>query len=436
MRVGCDKILANFASMKKLLILIVFSLMVSSARADDAVVFRVLPQRITQQFGELYVCQQGRVCRLRNLCEERHPDDELKWMFYDGQNLKLFPYAVDDSVMWFSQTDPLPVKMTDDEMAFVTKVQIYMQELAEQKDYDELSKVITQVQAYQLKNGGTSLPSAFADALTDFYDGPWNHLIFWIIGYLCLMLMFDFYRKKYHDENYRMPQSKLRKRCLIYALMAFSYVTLLIVIRWILGRHVPLASGCDVMLFMIWCILLVGLIGRKRHSSILPTSILASIIVVFGLCTTDGTITALPTALDSPWLGFHVAVSIASYSFFIMMAINGLRGLILFRKDKDNLPAVNDLRTISYNFLIPGTLCLSAGIIMGGLWAKSAWGAFWSWDPKETWALLTLIVYGLGYLPWFKSAKAFHIFSVVAFIFVLFTYFGVNYWLGGLHGYV
>lgn len=436
MRVGCDRLLANFANMKKLLILIVFSLMFSSARADDAVVFRVLPQRITQQFGELYVCQQGRVCRLRNLCEERHPDDELKRMFYDSQNLKLFPYAVADSVMWFSQTDPLPAKMTDDEMAFVTKVQIYMQELAEQKDYDELSKVITQVQAYQLKNGGDSLPSDFVEALTDFYDGPWNHLIFWIIGYLCLMLMFDFYRKKYHDENYRMPQSKLRKRCLIYALMAFSYVTLLIVIRWILGRHVPLASGCDVMLFMIWCILLVGLIGRKRHSSILPTSILASIIVVFGLCTTDGSITALPTALDSPWLGFHVAVSIASYSFFILMAINGIRGLILMHKDKDNLPIVYGLQGVSFIMLIFGTLFLAAGIIMGGLWAKSAWGAFWSWDPKETWALLTLIVYSLGYLPWFKSAKVFHIFSVVAFVFVLFTYFGVNYLLGGLHGYV
>ena len=429
-------VFSNFAGMKKIWLWIVFSLMVSLAHADETLVFCGLPDSIAEQFGELYVCQQGRVCRMRNVCDARHRQAELSEMFIEGQNLKLFPYAAADSVVWFSSVEPLPAKMTADERVFVTKVQCYMQELAEQHDYNELSKVIAQVQTYQQQNGGDTLPSAFEAALDDFYASRCNQYIFWVVIWLGFLPMSNYFKKHYHDENYTIPQSNLRKLCLIYSFMALFYFALLIVMRWILGRHVPLASGHEVMLFLSWCILLEGIIGRNRHSSVLPTSILASLIVGIAVGSTDANITGLPTALDSPWLGFHVAVTIVSYSFFILMAINGLRGLILLRKDKDNVPYVESLCAVSRHLLMPGTICLAAGIIMGGFWAVSAWGSFWSWDPKETWALLTLIVYGLGFSPWFKSAKAFHIFSVVAVLFVLFTYFGVNYLLGGLHGYV
>ena len=431
-----SKRLISFVSMKRMMLSIVFSLMLSLVYADANTVFCGLPDSIAEQYGELYVCQQGRVCHLRNLCDARHRQAELSELFIDGRNLKLFPYATADSVVWYASGEPLPAKMKDDEVLFVTKVQRYMLELAEQNDYEALSEVIAQVRNYQLKNGSNTIPATFVDSLDDYYSSRCNQYILWVVIWLGFLPMSHYFRKRYHDEYDLITRSGLRKLCLLYSFVALCYYTFLIVTRWIVGGHVPLTSGHEVMLFLTWCILLTGLVDRNRHSSVLPTSILASLIIGLGVGTTDATITGLSTALDSPWLGFHVAVTIASYSFFIMMAINGIRGLFLLCKGRAKLLYVEKLRSISRNWLIPGTICLAAGIVMGGFWAQSAWGSFWSWDPKETWALLTLVVYGLGYLPWLRSAKVFHIFSVVAILFVLFTYFGVNYLLGGLHGYV
>ena len=146
----------------------------------------------------------------------------------------------------------------------------------------------------------------------------------------------------------------------------------------------------------------------------------------------------LQPVLQTPLLGIHVSVIMLAYTLFAIIAINGIVGL-----------CSKKLSTINYQLstilLYPALFSLTAGIFIGAVWANMSWGRYWGWDPKETWALITMLVYALLlHFPWLKSKLhithqtsniCYHVFSVIAFLFVLFTYFGVSYLLGGLHSY-
>ena len=146
----------------------------------------------------------------------------------------------------------------------------------------------------------------------------------------------------------------------------------------------------------------------------------------------------LQPVLQTPLLGIHVSVIMLAYTLFAIIMINGILGLCMAQKREM-------LMTLSQVLLFPAIFCLAAGIFIGAVWANLSWGRYWGWDPKETWALITMIVYAcLLHWPMIKKPSAmsrrqleiaYHIFSIVAFLFVLFTYFGVNRLLGGLHSY-
>lgn len=146
----------------------------------------------------------------------------------------------------------------------------------------------------------------------------------------------------------------------------------------------------------------------------------------------------LQPILQTPLLGIHVSVIMLAYTLFAIIMINGILGLCMAQKREM-------LMTLSQVLLYPAIFCLTAGIFIGAVWANLSWGRYWGWDPKETWALITMIVYACQ-LHWpliigklkltnNKLQIAYHIISVVNFLFVLFTYFGVNRLLGGLHSY-
>ncbi|MBO4578313.1 MAG: cytochrome c biogenesis protein CcsA [Paludibacteraceae bacterium] len=146
----------------------------------------------------------------------------------------------------------------------------------------------------------------------------------------------------------------------------------------------------------------------------------------------------LEPVLQTPLLGIHVSVIMLAYTLFAIIAINGIVGLC----NKRLSPFTFHLSTV---LLYPALFCLTAGIFIGAVWANMSWGRYWGWDPKETWALITMLVYAmLLHFPWLKKLSAisgqrsetvYHVCSIVAFAFVLFTYFGVNHLLGGLHSY-
>lgn len=395
---------------------------------------RVLPDAVAEQYGRLYVSYQGRVCQLRNICSSTRRTEQLTELFYQSQTLAMFPYADGDTVRWLTSVSVLPEGMPADEQNFVRKLPDYMQELDLQMDFDALADVIAKLGVYQQQRGGDTLPTPFVDALDSFYAGRVHDGVRWVFLFCGLLLMSCFFRERIGDENYHLPRAKLMKGCRIYTLVAFVYVGLLFAIRWIVGGHVPMTTGYEVMLFLVWCILLMGLVGSRRHGSALPTSLLACVVAVPVMGLFDASIGVLPAALDSPLLGFHVAVIIFSYALFALMALNGLRGML--KRCRGSLAKSDELAAINKALLTPGVVSLAVGIVLGSFWAKTAWGAYWSWDPKETWSLVTLVVYGMGFMPWLRSAKAFHVFAMVAFLFVLFTYFGVNYVLGGMHAYV
>lgn len=142
----------------------------------------------------------------------------------------------------------------------------------------------------------------------------------------------------------------------------------------------------------------------------------------------------LMPVLRSPLLWIHVAFMIICYTLFALMAVNGVAGLSL--KDESRRVMLQDLNLV---ILYPAVFLLAAGIIVGAYWASISWGRYWSWDPKETWALITLLIYAIGlhraFLKPFRNPRFFHAFCIAAFLFVLVTWFGVNLFMGGMHSY-
>ncbi len=146
----------------------------------------------------------------------------------------------------------------------------------------------------------------------------------------------------------------------------------------------------------------------------------------------------LQPVLQTPLLGIHVSVIMLAYTLFAVIMVNGILGLVMPTKREQ-------LMHLSQLLLYPALFCLTAGIFIGAVWANMSWGRYWGWDPKETWALITMLVYAvLLHWPLVKGKLkisedklqiCYHIFGVIAFLFVLFTYFGVSYLLGGLHSY-
>lgn len=140
--------------------------------------------------------------------------------------------------------------------------------------------------------------------------------------------------------------------------------------------------------------------------------------------------------LDSPLLCIHVMLVMVAYALLAFVMFGGVAGVVLHRRARG---AAAQLQAVSRLMLYPAVFCLAAGIFVGAVWANVSWGRYWGWDPKEVWALVTLLVYALplhaGSLPWFRRPLFFHWFCIAAFLSVLVTYFGVNFLLGGMHSY-
>ncbi len=168
-------------------------------------------------------------------------------------------------------------------------------------------------------------------------------------------------------------------------------------------------------------------------------------IIIFGIFMTAFMLYdyVAPTAqpipvLRSPLLSFHIATIIFAYSLLLFPLLCGIIAVLLhFRQNRQS--EILQLRTMSHATLYPAVFLLASGIVIGAVWANLSWGRYWGWDPKETWALITLLVYSLpihsASLRFLRRPLAFHIFCICAFLCVLMTYFGVNYLLGGIHSY-
>ena len=207
-----------------------------------------------------------------------------------------------------------------------------------------------------------------------------------------------------------------------------------------------MSNGYESMIFVAWVTLLAGLIFVKRSGYALAlTAILAALsLMVAGMSNMNPEITNLVPVLKSPWLTIHVAVIMAGYGFLGLASIMGLLNIVLYAVltpgNKTRMEEVIlQVTNVNHLTLIVGLYFMTAGVFLGGVWANESWGRYWGWDPKETWALITVLVYAfvthMHRIPGLRGRFAFNLASFISYSSVMMTYFGVNYFLGGMHSY-
>ncbi|MBI4179700.1 cytochrome c biogenesis protein CcsA [bacterium] len=214
-------------------------------------------------------------------------------------------------------------------------------------------------------------------------------------------------------------------------------LTVLLVSRWRAGGFAPLSNQYESLVSLVWCILLLhfALSAGQTVSGISFWTALLSLLFLGIASLLDPAVRPLVPALQSNWLLFHVATTLLAYAALSLATLSSVIYLIRFRPDGPDLAGVD---AFTFRAITLGFILLTVGIILGAVWANEAWGTYWSWDPKETWSLITWFVYAIAVHlrrlhKW--RGKRFAWLAVAGFACVLFTYFGVNYLLAGLHSY-
>jgi len=235
---------------------------------------------------------------------------------------------------------------------------------------------------------------------------PWDTILF-IASFIMAFLLF--FVKTYHPQWDFWKVGKRSIKCLLALFLLVS-----LGIRWYISDHIPVSNTYETLLVIALTALIISCF---THQHDIPALIVAgSTLLVAHIGALDPQVTTLVPILQSPWLSSHVTTIMISYCLFAML---------LFRPNR--------------TMLIWAEVLLATGIVLGSIWAKTAWGTYWSWDPKETWALISLIVYmyplHTATLPWFRSEQHQKWYLRVAFLTILMTYFGCNYLLTGMHSY-
>jgi cytochrome c-type biogenesis protein CcsB len=216
--------------------------------------------------------------------------------------------------------------------------------------------------------------------------------------------------------------------------------------RWLISGHAPWSNGYEAVVFIAWVSMLAGFFfSRKNAVVIAGTAVLAALMIyVTEMNLLDPEITPLQPVLKSYWLMIHVAVITGSYGFLGLACILGLLNLILYITQTNLNKGVikrniNELTYVSEMTMTIGLFMLTIGTFLGGIWANESWGRYWGWDPKETWALVSVLVYAvilhLRFIPGLNSKFTFNLVAFWGYSAILFTFFGVNFVLVGLHSY-
>ncbi len=227
----------------------------------------------------------------------------------------------------------------------------------------------------------------------------------------------------------------------VIAWVTAIYLSLQIALRWHIGGHIPLSNGYETMVFMAWLSILMTPIAGNRVKEMLPFGYivcgLALLVSTFGDSTEQ--IAPLAPVLRSPLLSIHVVVIMISYTLLAFTMLNGIAAVAIKVTRKNREEDIAELQRTSILMLYPAVFLLTAGIFIGAVWANVSWGRYWGWDPKEVWALITMLVYSAalhsGSIKAMRRPMFFHIYCILAFLAVLITYFGVNFILGGMHSY-
>ena len=361
-------------------------------------------------------------------------------MLNNGKLLKLFPHADStQAITWYSQSDKLPLDIPDDEYLFIRKQLSLCQEYVVKRDFKALDEVFEKTKVYQEKNALGTVPSQTQYGAERLYNrlsaGKWLAMVCITLGLVCFALALICLGKK------KPLYKPARIIGTIWMAGLCLFLALLFVLRWIAGGHVPMAGGFDSMNLMALTICVITLCAMRKYEMALPVGLLTSgfVLLVQMMGGANPPVTHLMPVLSSPLLSLHVTVIMIAYALLFFIMLNGISAVVVRLTQPANVTYLERLQTISCIMLYPAVALLAAGIFIGAVWANISWGNYWSWDPKEVWALITLLVYAMPLFPnvlrSFHKPMFFHIYSIFAFLSVIITYFGVNLILGGIHAY-
>ncbi|AWU45605.1 cytochrome c biogenesis protein CcsA [Blattabacterium punctulatus] len=367
---------------------------------------------------------------------------------FQGKYLRIFPIPNDINNTWSSWIIPNTNRLNPIGLLMLNNYFKSLFNAQNEQNWNISDNEIKKIQLYQFKISKSILPSKrkidleiFYNKLNIFYCLPFFYSV---IGIIILISTFIkiFFERKYIFLIYKIFIS--------FLFVLFIFESLGLILRWYISGHAPWSNGYESSIFISWCLVGIGLIFYKNQFVPGITALISSILLIIASHsdTMDPEITNLVPVLKSHWLIIHVAIITSSYGFFLTGSFLGFLVLILYillkynsnKKYKKKIKIhINKLTIINEMSLTIGLFLLTIGTFLGSIWANSSWGRYWSWDPKETWAFISIMIYAfvlhIRLIPGIKGLFFFNFSSILSVSSIIMTYFGVNYYLSGLHSY-
>lgn len=363
----------------------------------------------------------------------------------EGISLKVLPYTFTKNVKatkdhsfikagtttWFSPVDKLPQAVEHQHALYIRNVFSLLNSDVKAGNTSRVNEFFVKMKKYQEVSSGNSLPTATqykAERINNAF--PFATILF--MANLTLGFIALFY------TIYRMTK-KREIKALNIALpillgVSFLALTFGLALRWIISGNIPMSNGYESMLTVAWFVMLISILMQLRIRIVMVFGFLISgfFLLVSHINQMDPAIGQMMPVLNSPLLSIHVSIIMMSYALLSLTFICGIMGICLRSHGEE-------LQALSRIFLYPALTTMGFGIFIGAIWANVSWGNYWSWDSKETWALITFMIYAVVVhtqsLPVFRKPLVYHIYITLAFLSIAMTYFGVNYFLTGMHSY-
>ena len=363
----------------------------------------------------------------------------------EGISLKVLPYTFTKNVKatkdhsfikagtttWFSPVDKLPQAVEHQHALYIRNVFSLLNGDVKAGNISRVNEFFVKMKKYQEVSSGNSLPTNIqykAERINNAF--PFATILF--MANLTLGFIALFY------TIYRMTKKREVKvldiALPILLVVSFLALTFGLVLRWIISGNVPMSNGYESMLTVAWFVMLIAIFMQFRIRLVMVFGFLLSgfFLLVSHINQMDPAIGQMMPVLNSPLLSMHVSIIMMSYALLSLTFICGIMGICMRSHGEE-------LQALSRVFLYPALTCMGFGIFIGAIWANVSWGNYWSWDSKETWALITFMIYAVVVhtqsLPVFRKPLVYHIYITLAFLSIAMTYFGVNYFLTGMHSY-
>ncbi len=388
----------------------------------------------------------GKMPAFRNQLEKEYIylDERVNifFMVFNGSMFNIYPRLAKENSWYAPGADA--TEFTGGDSVFVKSgFQLLVQSIAGQQ-YADAQQIVQAIAAFQNKYGGDLIPSQTKKNIEILYNkvNPFKRIFpfYLTFGFLLLVVLFiNIFRQKPLHKVIRYTFTGI-------IFIGFLLHTVGLIVRCYISGHAPWSNGYESVVYVAWAAMLAGLIFGRKYPMVVGTAAFLSGIALFvaHLSWMNPEVTNLVPVLKSYWLAIHVAIITASYGFIGLSTFLGVLVMILIVLRKKSNEAkvtgfIEQLTTINEMSATVGLYFLTVGTFLGGVWANESWGRYWGWDPKETWALITVVIYSfivhMRLIPSLKGIFNYNLASILGFASVLMTYFGVNYYLSGLHSY-